>query len=466
MLPTLRPPSRLASAGRALTSDDLAPAPGTPRLPPRRLQPAPVEVAPALCPPLLAGPRRPSSTPAAADAHHPERRSPLRRVQSARTSLLQEPESSSGELASDEGGGSDTSNDEAPQLRQPSPASPLAVPSWDDALEHLLSSAAGHFSSEQALRERIERLKPALEAMFQQAIPAQRRSRWDRLCSRAAPAEADPRLHAGPAGRLRARFDQQVLALQLELLAQQVFTRPDLLDAEIERTLARVLQLQAGGPASGVALEVQGLRLRALYLRMSARQRQVRLHQEEQLPLQEPPDRRRLRALRILSLRVADKGEAMARRELVDTESLHRLRGPHDRACEVHTEMVRLACPPGLPAHEKYRLQRLCLDMPWPVDGAHARQRRTPAVAGGLRLLMLETLARDGTALSPVLPFREAIRALAARAPEHLRASLLEHLPREVAAPGPGLGATPAPTASLAEPARVTQVAPTHADKG
>ncbi len=447
MLPFIAAAPRLHQVGRSgssqslASSQDAAPAPevtrgsvassgepGAPALASRRLRPLAARFgadAFELNPPVTPPPRRPSSAPPAPGAPARVPAAPPRRACSTRKvprHALGSPRS-----GSEDGGESEPSTPGSP--RSPALAGPPASLAWGMEIACALLSASVAVRDAQSLRQQLAALRLSLETLLPQGSPAQRRARWDQLCTGADPAWADPGVHPGPGGRLKASFAGQAQALQLEMLAGLVFTERAPLFTEIRHTLARTLRLLEAGAPRSPELELQGMRLRALYLQLPADGRRAELRQLEQLPFQESPSAQRLRALSILTLRIADRGGVATRRALVDTATLDQLRGKPGLRFAVHRAMIEVACLSGLPVEEKVRLQRLCLDMPWPTPAPQTlSSTQTARVSASLRLLVLQALARDGVALKPVLPLREAIFALAARTPRDVRGEVLQVL--------------------------------------
>lgn len=463
--PSLAPPQDAAPATEVTRgSAPSAGAPGAPALAIRRLQPLATPIAVDLFErplPVTLPPRRPNSAPSATPATPASARSavaPLRRVCSTRHGPLHPPGSPRSGSSSD--GESGSSTPESPSLL--APARPRAAPPWSGEIAHLLLSASARVQGAQSLRQQLEGLRQALSALLPQGLPAQRRARWDMLCRAADPAWADPAVHPGPGGRLKVAFACQAQALQLELLAGLLFTSRDDLLAEIGSTLIKTLRLVSAGQDPGPELELQGMRLRALYLQLPPDARRAKLRELEQLPFRETPPFQRMRALSILSLRIAERGAAATRRSLVDTATVDTLRGRPEARLAVHKAMIDLACPSGLPMDERYRLQRLCLDLAWPVaarTGPEKSVTQTGQVSAQLRLLMLEALARDGVARPPVLALPEAIHALAARTPAEVKDALRERLAQvETASPAPA----PAPATSPAASGDRSQPEPRH----
>jgi len=282
------------------------------------------------------------------------------------------------------------------------------------AISRLTHPDQGAGLSEAQAQTRAQGLRPELEQVIQWSERKELQGLWTSLCSQVEPVSA---------GGARASFVLHMQAQLLELVAAYLFNNKPLhRSEEISRTLEQARPLLARASDKGPTLQALAHRLRALLHRTSREEIVWHLGNWESLPADETGDERSLRALVILSLRIAFQGTQATRQELISPEVFGRLAGKKTDAWSVQFHMMRQACG-GLTAAESGRLASLCLKLPVPI-GLPAQDLR---VVLRLREFMLRALEVQGAATDRMLRLREisSLTDLASTVHEPLRSELL-----------------------------------------
>ena len=298
--------------------------------------------------------------------------------------------------------------------RAGAPGALATAPLRRAAIARLTHPDQGADLSEAQAQTRAQRLRPELEQVIQWSERKELQDLWTSLCGQAEPADA---------GGARASFVLHMQAQLLELVAARLFNgKPLHRSAEISRTLEEARPLLTRASDKGPTLQALAHRLRALLYHTSREEIVWHLSNWESLPAHETGDEQTLRALVILSLRIAFQGVQATRQELISPEVFGRLSGDTTDVWTVQFHMMRQACG-GLTVAESGRLASLCLKLPVPIGLPEQGLR----VVLRLREFMLRALQPPGAAAARTLRLRaiSSLTDLAATVHEPLRTELL-----------------------------------------
>lgn len=298
--------------------------------------------------------------------------------------------------------------------RAGAPSALATAPLRRAAIARLTHPDQGAGLSEPQALTRAQWLRPDLEQVIQWSEHKELQALWASLCGQAEP---------GHAGEARTSFVLHMQAQLLELVAAYLFKdKPLHRSDEISRTLEQARPLLACASDKGPTLQALAHRLRALLHRTSREEIAWHLNNWESLPAHETRDQQTLRALVILSLRIAFQGAQATRQELISPEVFGRLSGDTTDVWAVQFHMMRQACG-GLTVAESGRLAGLCLKLPVPIGLPEQGLR----VVLRLREFMLRALQPPGAAAARTLRLRaiSSLTDLAATVHEPLRTDLL-----------------------------------------
>ncbi len=298
--------------------------------------------------------------------------------------------------------------------RAGAPGALATAPLRRAAIAMLTHPDQGAGLSEAQAQTRAQGLRPDLAQVIQWSGREELQALWTSLCSQAGPADA---------GGARASFVLHMQAQLLELVAAYLFKdKPLQRSEEISRTLEQARPLLACASDKGHTLRALAHRLRALLYHTSREEIVWHLGNWESLPAHETGDEQSLRALVILSLRIAFQGAQATRQELISPEVFGRLSGDTTDVWTVQFHMMRQACG-GLTVAESGRLASLCLKLPVPIGLPEQGLR----VVLRLREFMLRALQPPGAAADRTLRLRaiSSLTDLAATVHEPLRTELL-----------------------------------------